>query len=87
MTSANPVPLVAKADIDFTYSVVWVPTEKPFARRFERYLDFHFFQHQVHWLSIFNSFMMVLFLTGAVSELCGRGGWRANSNRRDCKFQ
>lgn len=31
-----------------------------------RYLDFNFFEHQIHWFSIFNSFMMVIFLCGLV---------------------
>ncbi len=31
----------------FTYSVQWVPTDTPFARRFERYLDYSFFEHKV----------------------------------------
>ena len=32
-----------------------------------RYLDYNFFEHQIHWFSIFNSFMMVIFLCGLVS--------------------
>uniref|UniRef100_A0A183CRP0 Transmembrane 9 superfamily member n=1 Tax=Globodera pallida TaxID=36090 RepID=A0A183CRP0_GLOPA len=31
-----------------------------------RYLDPSFFQHRIHWFSIFNSFMMVIFLVGLV---------------------
>ena len=31
-----------------------------------RYLDQDFFEHQIHWFSIFNSFMMVIFLVGLV---------------------
>ena len=34
------------AEIEFTYSVRWAPTATPFARRFERYLDYKFFGHQ-----------------------------------------
>jgi hypothetical protein len=34
---------------------------------FLRYLDYDFFEHQIHWFSIFNSFMMVIFLCGLVS--------------------
>ena len=34
-------------------------------QRFKRYLDYNFFEHQIHWFSICNSFMMVIFLTGA----------------------
>ena len=32
--------------IEFTYSVNWAPTSITFARRFERYLDYNFFEHQ-----------------------------------------
>ena len=38
------------------------------ANRFKRYLDDDFFEHQIHWFSIFNSFMMVLFLVSAFSS-------------------
>ena len=107
-----------------TYSVKWVQTNVAFARRFEVYLDYPFFEHQViliapeitkhfiwalwsslldsqvdsdrgrhycflslgvvkwltycifhaqiHWFSIFNSFMMVIFLTGLVSMILMR---------------
>ena len=44
------------------YSVTWVNVDMPFKRRFDRYLDFGFFEHQIHWFSLFNSFMMVIFL-------------------------
>src|SRR5690349_21343634 len=30
-----------------TFSVSWVPTTNSFAHRFDRYLDFDFFEHQV----------------------------------------
>lgn len=47
LTSENPQPLVTGAKVDFTYSVRWTPTAISFARRFERYLDYNFFEHQV----------------------------------------
>lgn len=31
-----------------TYSVKWIPTNITFARRFDVYLDYPFFEHQVH---------------------------------------
>ncbi|RRT33670.1 hypothetical protein B296_00056310 [Ensete ventricosum] len=55
-----------------TYSVKWLLTNVTFARRFEVYLDYPFFEHQIHWFSIFNSFMMVIFLTGLVSMILMR---------------
>ncbi|XP_021767185.1 transmembrane 9 superfamily member 1-like [Chenopodium quinoa] len=57
---------------DMTYSVKWIPTDVTFGRRFDIYLDYPFFEHQIHWFSIFNSFMMVIFLTGLVSMILMR---------------
>jgi transmembrane 9 superfamily protein 3 len=72
LVAENPKPLVAGASLEFTYSVTWLPTETKFGKRFERYLDYNFFEHQIHWFSIFNSFMMVIFLTGLVSMILMR---------------
>lgn len=69
LTSENPVPITVGAKLEFTYSVNWILSEIPFAKRFERYLDYNFFEHQIHWFSIFNSFMMVIFLMGLVSMI------------------
>ena len=67
MTSENPILLTDKIeDINFIYSVNWTPTTKSFKSRFDKYLDNDFFEHQIHWFSIFNSLMMVLFLAGLV---------------------
>ncbi len=51
----------------FTLKVQWEPTKEEFHSRFERYLDHEFFKHPIHWFSVFNSFMMVLFLMGLVA--------------------
>eukprot|EP00613_Pedinella_sp_CCMP2098_P073348 CAMPEP_0171905706 /NCGR_PEP_ID=MMETSP0993-20121228/5382_1 /TAXON_ID=483369 /ORGANISM="non described non described, Strain CCMP2098" /LENGTH=599 /DNA_ID=CAMNT_0012537261 /DNA_START=22 /DNA_END=1821 /DNA_ORIENTATION=+ len=67
LTSENLQPIKPGTQLDFSYSVKWVPTVKTFEGRFERYLDYNFFEHQIHWFSIFNSFMMVIFLCGLVS--------------------
>eukprot|EP00798_Chlamydomonas_sp_ICE-L_P018861 gene18861-25414_t len=58
LTSDNPVAVVDGAQLEFTYSVNWVPSTIPFARRFERYLDYNFFEHKFF---IFDSFIMVIF--------------------------
>lgn len=47
LTSSKPMPVKEGARLDFTYTVHWVQTATPFARRFERYLDYSFFEHQV----------------------------------------
>ncbi len=46
LTSEDFRPIAPGAEVEFTYSVRWAPTATPFARRFERYLDYNFFEHQ-----------------------------------------
>ncbi|CAA0818448.1 Transmembrane 9 superfamily member 1 [Striga hermonthica] len=72
LTQDNPKPLEEGRVLEMTYSVKWVPTNVTFARRFDVYLDYPFFEHQIHWFSVFNSFMMVIFLTGLVSMILMR---------------
>lgn len=77
LTSEEPELLTLGAsgtlEIKMTYSVSWVEvTDKSFKQRFDRYLDFGFFEHQIHWFSLFNSFMMVIFLVGLVSLILMR---------------
>ncbi|KAH9544257.1 hypothetical protein CY35_13G109100 [Sphagnum magellanicum] len=72
LTQDNLQPIKAGKVLEFTYAVEWVETNTTFARRFDAYLDYPFFEHQIHWFSIFNSFMMVIFLTGLVSMILMR---------------
>ncbi|MBA0782112.1 hypothetical protein Gotri_002977, partial [Gossypium trilobum] len=72
LTQESPKPLEAGRVLDMTYSVKWLQTNVTFARRFDVYLDYPFFEHQIHWFSVFNSFMMVIFLTGLVSMILMR---------------
>jgi transmembrane 9 superfamily member 3 len=67
LTSENPIPVKTGAKLSFTYSVHWKKTTKAFDSRFDRYLEYDFFEHQIHWFSVFNSFMMVVFLCGLVT--------------------
>jgi transmembrane 9 superfamily protein 3 len=67
LTSENPVPIEAGQKLSFTYTVQWKETNKPFESRFNRYLEYDFFEHKIHWFSVFNSFMMVIFLCGLVA--------------------
>lgn len=69
LTSEAPVALAEGTRLEFSYAVSWHAVSTPYARRFERYLDYNFFEHQIHWFSLFNSFMMVLFLTGLVAMI------------------
>ncbi|KAK9758162.1 hypothetical protein RND81_01G211600 [Saponaria officinalis] len=72
MTQDGAKPVEDGTVYDMTYTVTWIPTTVSFAKRFEIYLDYPFFEHQIHWFSIFNSFMMVIFLTGLVSMILMR---------------
>lgn len=67
LTSDEATQIKPGARIDFSYSVSWTETNKRFEDRFRRYLDSNFFEHQIHWFSLFNSFMMVVFLCGVVA--------------------
>jgi len=68
----KPFKLEARKPFNFTYSVTWEESDLDFEERFDRYLDNKFFKHQIHWFSIFNSFMMVIFLVGLVSIILMR---------------
>ncbi|XP_019169861.1 PREDICTED: transmembrane 9 superfamily member 1 [Ipomoea nil] len=72
LSQESPKPLEVGRSFDMTYSVKWTETTINFAHRFDVYLDYPFFEHQIHWFSIFNSFMMVIFLTGLVSMILMR---------------
>lgn len=72
LTNENLELVEPDLDLEFTYSVNWFPTDVDFDDRFDYYLDKNFFGHQIHWFSIFNSFMMVVFLTGLVAMILMR---------------
>jgi transmembrane 9 superfamily protein 3 len=68
--TSDPTSLVkveAGALLDFKLHISWQVTTEKFHSRFDRYLDHEFFKHPIHWFSVFNSFMMVLFLMGLVA--------------------
>lgn len=62
----NPVPLNPNSIVTFTYGVNWIASNADFRGRFKRYLDYNFFEHKIHWFSIFNSFLLVVFLAVVV---------------------
>ena len=68
LTTRRRVPLLESTkEAIFTYEVNWRQnTELAFENRFQVYLELNFFQHKIHWFSIINSFMMVLFLSAVV---------------------
>jgi transmembrane 9 superfamily protein 3 len=61
------VEVKAGLELQFSLHVHWEATTEEFHSRFQRYLDHDFFKHPIHWFSVFNSFMMVLFLMGLVA--------------------
>merc|ERR1711944_239907 len=72
LTSESRVKLEPDLKIPFSYEVIWKESHVKYADRFDKYLDPNFFQHRIHWFSIFNSFMMVIFLVGLVSMILMR---------------
>lgn len=72
LTSEAKVKLEPGITLPFTYQVKWKQSHIQFLKRYEKYLDPGFFQHRIHWFSIFNSFMMVIFLVGLVSMILMR---------------
>lgn len=57
----------AHDEISFTYDVAWEESEIRWASRFDNYLKMT--GSQIHWFSILNSFMIMLFLTGTVAMI------------------
>ena len=47
LTSEGLQPITSGTKVEFTYSVTWTPSPIHFSRRFEKYLDYNFFEHQV----------------------------------------
>jgi len=60
-------PIAVGTKLTFTLKTTYSSTSEEFHSRFDRYLDHEFFKHAIHWFSVFNSFMMVLFLMGLVA--------------------
>lgn len=56
--------------VTWTYSVSWFPSDVKWASRWDIYL--HMTDDQIHWFSIINSLMIVLFLTGMVAMIMMR---------------
>jgi len=58
--------------IEFSYSAEWEPTDWPFKDRNKLYEDFFSKELEIHWLSIMNSFVLVLLLTGFLAIIIMR---------------
>merc|ERR1712038_1660125 len=57
-------------EVFWTYSVSWQRSDIRWASRWDPYLKMQ--DPQIHWFSIMNSFMIVLFLTGMVAMILMR---------------
>eukprot|EP00406_Dinophysis_acuminata_P043499 CAMPEP_0179311090 /NCGR_PEP_ID=MMETSP0797-20121207/52504_1 /TAXON_ID=47934 /ORGANISM="Dinophysis acuminata, Strain DAEP01" /LENGTH=647 /DNA_ID=CAMNT_0021020847 /DNA_START=67 /DNA_END=2008 /DNA_ORIENTATION=- len=51
----------------YSYDVTWTPSPVRWASRWDTYLKMH--EGQIHWFSIVNSLMIVLFLSGMVAMI------------------
>jgi len=59
--------------VEFSYSATWHETEWPWERRMELYEDSFFAQElEIHWLSIMNSCVLVVLLTGFLTLIVMR---------------
>ena len=69
MSTATPLP-AADGEVIFTYDVKWEFSEIKWASRWDTYLLMG--DDQIHWFSIINSLMIVLFLSGMVAMIMMR---------------
>jgi hypothetical protein len=60
-------------EIELTYTATWTPTTTKFEDR-RKYYENHFFRAdlEIHWLSIMNSFVLVILLTGFLAIIIMR---------------
>ncbi|KAG2193602.1 hypothetical protein INT47_012980 [Mucor saturninus] len=56
-----------KSTVVYTYSVNWIPSETVWATRWDGYL--YVLDPSIHWFSLINSIIIVLFLTGMVAMI------------------
>eukprot|EP00026_Physarum_polycephalum_P002246 Phypoly_transcript_02251.p1 GENE.Phypoly_transcript_02251~~Phypoly_transcript_02251.p1 ORF type:complete len:597 (+),score=119.32 Phypoly_transcript_02251:850-2640(+) len=80
-TTSNPTPVQLEEEledgkvqeIELTYSAKWTPTTVKYEDR-RKYYEVHFFRAdlEIHWLSIMNSFVLVILLTGFLAIIIMR---------------
>ncbi|GAB1316561.1 Transmembrane 9 super member 2 [Madurella fahalii] len=71
-TAPDPVILDEEGDtrVQFTYSVYWIESETAWATRWDKYL--HVFDPKIHWFSLINSAIIVIFLVMTVMSILVR---------------
>ena len=69
---SSPLELSEKVDTRavYTYSVYWRPSSTSFATRWDKYL--HVYDPKIHWFSLINSAVIVIFLVGMISTILTR---------------
>ncbi|KAM0933539.1 putative nonaspanin (TM9SF), MFS transporter superfamily [Dioscorea sansibarensis] len=84
-TSHSHQEVVENGYVVFSYDVTFQPSEIKWASRWDTYLLMN--DDQIHWFSIINSFMIVLFLSGMVAMIMLRTLYRdiANYNQLDAQ--
>ncbi|KAL1916831.1 uncharacterized protein VTP21DRAFT_5535 [Calcarisporiella thermophila] len=70
-TCSKEPPLIldenAENTVTYTYSIKWEETDIPWATRWDNYL--YISDSKIHWFSLVNSILVVLFLTGMVAMI------------------
>jgi len=56
-------------EVIYTYDVKWEKSDTSWATRWDLYNKINSTNTQVHWLSIFNSILIVVFLTGMIAMI------------------
>ncbi|KAJ3285291.1 hypothetical protein HK104_009567 [Borealophlyctis nickersoniae] len=56
-----------QTEVTWSYSVTWKESSTPWGTRWDNYL--HVFDPKIHWFSLVNSVVIVLFLTGMVAMI------------------
>ncbi|KAK8931034.1 hypothetical protein KSP39_PZI016257 [Platanthera zijinensis] len=80
-----PQEVTSDAYIVFTYDVAFQPSELKWASRWDTYLLMN--DDQIHWFSIINSLMIVLFLSGMVAMIMMRTLYRDIANYNQLETQ
>ncbi|THU54794.1 hypothetical protein C4D60_Mb10t28910 [Musa balbisiana] len=84
-SSNTPQEVAADAYIVFSYDVTFQPSEIKWASRWDTYLLMN--DDQIHWFSIINSLMIVLFLSGMVAMIMMRTLYRDIANYNQLETQ
>ncbi|CAO2815962.1 unnamed protein product [Amaranthus hypochondriacus] len=84
-SSSNPQEVEEKQEIIFTYDVSFEQSDVKWASRWDAYLLMS--DDQIHWFSIVNSLMIVLFLSGMVAMIMLRTLYRDISKYNELETQ